>query len=302
MLDLRQFAVLRAIDEAGSLAGAARRLHYGQPTVTHHLRGLESHLKVKLVRRSPRGAALTPPGEVFLEYANSILGLLDEAAAAVKESDNRQTLTVGTFQTAGALLLAPAISKARREGTLRSEVTLVHGSLAEHLDFLRAGTSDCAIVYSFRELVGSLIDGLDAEFLALDPYRLLVHESHSVAGSAAPIDLAALGNDGWIARNRPDEADDEALLAAATRTGFTPKIAFRNDDYTIATAFLASGGAMIAPKLYRQSDTAVVEVPTQQDLLGRRIYFVCRSGECAGEIQRIRDEVSTELTTRLALR
>ncbi len=62
MLDLRQLTVLRAVAREGSLAGAARSLHYSQPTVAHHLAALESHLGVDLVSRTPRGATLTDLG------------------------------------------------------------------------------------------------------------------------------------------------------------------------------------------------------------------------------------------------
>lgn len=66
MMNLQQFRVLQAVREVGSLNRAAEVLGHGVPTVTHHLRTLESHLRVQLVERARIGARLTPLGESFL--------------------------------------------------------------------------------------------------------------------------------------------------------------------------------------------------------------------------------------------
>ncbi|MDN5911032.1 MAG: LysR family transcriptional regulator, partial [Brevibacterium sp.] len=45
-MNLQQFRVLLAIRDEGSLNRAAEVLDHGVPTVTHHLRTLESHLRI----------------------------------------------------------------------------------------------------------------------------------------------------------------------------------------------------------------------------------------------------------------
>ncbi|MDN5594856.1 MAG: LysR family transcriptional regulator, partial [Brevibacterium sp.] len=79
MMNLQQFRVLLAIRDEGSLNRAAEVLDHGVPTVTHHLRTLESHLRIKLVDRSRNGTRLTPLGESFAEEIEPVLARIDRA-------------------------------------------------------------------------------------------------------------------------------------------------------------------------------------------------------------------------------
>lgn len=56
---------------------AAEQLFLAQPTVTQHIRQLESELRVKLFDRSGRHVRLTPAGVQFLDYAVKVLDLYD---------------------------------------------------------------------------------------------------------------------------------------------------------------------------------------------------------------------------------
>lgn len=56
---------------------AAEQLFLAQPTVTQHIRQLESELRVKLFERGGRRVRLTPAGERFLDYAVQLLDLYD---------------------------------------------------------------------------------------------------------------------------------------------------------------------------------------------------------------------------------
>ena len=103
MLDLRQLTVLRAVAREGSLAAAARSLHYSQPTVTHHLSALESHLGVQLVQRTPRGATVTDLGELFLQHAEGVLDRLASAEAEVRGDEQLQVHRCATHERLAAL-------------------------------------------------------------------------------------------------------------------------------------------------------------------------------------------------------
>ncbi|MEY9844124.1 LysR family transcriptional regulator [Streptacidiphilus sp. MAP5-3] len=79
MLALQHLRILQAVAHEGSLSGAARRLHYSQPTITYHLAGLERYFQVRLVERGSRGAALTEAGVVLLPHAEAVLETLRKA-------------------------------------------------------------------------------------------------------------------------------------------------------------------------------------------------------------------------------
>lgn len=146
-MDLRQFHVLRAIAVSGSLAGAARRLHYGQPTISYHLDALETHLGARLVERGPTGAVLTDIGAMVLEHAAVVLERVEsvESDVAARLAHGVSTLRVGAFTTAATKLLPGPLRRATEGSDVRIELTE-----AEPLDLLtrlRASSLHCALIY-----------------------------------------------------------------------------------------------------------------------------------------------------------
>ena len=81
MLNLNQLRVLAAVARHGSVTGAARELHYSQPSVSHHLARLEEATGATLLQRVGRGIRLTPEGELLAGRAREILGRVEGATA-----------------------------------------------------------------------------------------------------------------------------------------------------------------------------------------------------------------------------
>lgn len=101
---------LRTIVEVvttGSVRHAAERLFVSPPAVSASLAALQRELGVALVQRDGRGLAITPSGALFAEYARRVLGLLDEAAAAVigAEDATRGRVRLAAVTTAGEHVL-----------------------------------------------------------------------------------------------------------------------------------------------------------------------------------------------------
>ncbi|MGW6914335.1 LysR family transcriptional regulator [Kitasatospora sp. NPDC054939] len=146
MLELRHLRVLRAIAREGSLAAAARALHFSQPTVTHHLATLEAHLRTPLVHRGARGAVLTDAGRALLPHAEAVLERILVAEREVRDlaEDGAATLRIGTFPTAGALLLPPAVRELHRQGV---RISLTEGEMPTLLAGLRTHELQAALVF-----------------------------------------------------------------------------------------------------------------------------------------------------------
>jgi DNA-binding transcriptional LysR family regulator len=60
MLNLLHLRVLAAVARQGSVTGAAKELHYSQPSVSHHLARLEAETGTNLIQRVGRGIRLPP--------------------------------------------------------------------------------------------------------------------------------------------------------------------------------------------------------------------------------------------------
>ncbi|UUN25119.1 LysR family transcriptional regulator [Streptomyces sp. FIT100] len=248
MLDLRQLQVLKAIAQEGSLAAAARALHYTQPTITHHLGVLESHFDAHLVQRGPRGAALTELGAALLPHAEAVIERLRLAEREVRDLAERGTYTLhlGTFPTAGALLLPPAVKAVRQGGV---HVSLTEGELPALLKGLRARELHAALVFSQPGDRLDLDDDFELHPLLHDPLLLVMPEDHRCAGLDR-VPLEELRNDDWIGAADPRDPCDRVLSWACAQHSFEPVTALRTDDYAVVQGFVAAGtGVALVPRL-----------------------------------------------------
>jgi len=66
------------VAKAGSLSKASEKLLIAAPNISRSIKELESDLGITIFDRTQNGMKLTPQGEEFINYAKSILGLIDE--------------------------------------------------------------------------------------------------------------------------------------------------------------------------------------------------------------------------------
>jgi DNA-binding transcriptional LysR family regulator len=264
VLELRQFQVLRAIAREGSLAGAARSLHYSQPTIAHHLAAIESHFGAPLVHRGPRGVHLTEVGRLVLPHAEAVLGrvgLIEQEVRALVEL-GASSLRVGTFPTAGALLLPPAVRQAAQQGV---RVSLVEGELPAVVEALRTGRVQIALVYSQPGEPLDLGEEFVLHHLLDDPMLLALPGDHPLAGHDR-VPLRSLRDAGWIMGASDWDPCDRVLGWACAQEGFEPVRVMRTDDYGTLKGFVAAGTAVaLIPRL------ALTGHESELDLAIRRV-------------------------------
>ena len=89
MLELHHLRAFEAIDRHPSLTAAARSLHCTQSGLSHLLRDLERHLKIRLVDRDRRPAVLTAAGRRLLRCAQVVLPEIEAT------QDDLQRMAIG---------------------------------------------------------------------------------------------------------------------------------------------------------------------------------------------------------------
>ncbi len=99
--------------EHGSVRAAAAQLHVTEPAVSAAVAQIEKHLAVDLFVRDGRGIRLTDGGRVFAEYCRRILGMIEEAEAAVRTAE-RGRLRIGSVETASEFVLPRLLASFRR--------------------------------------------------------------------------------------------------------------------------------------------------------------------------------------------
>jgi len=105
-------SALRAFDAAaqkGSFRAAAEAISVTPTAISHHIRGLEDHLGLKLFDRSGRNVALTEDGKRLADTTAKAFGMLDETVSALQRS-SRQVVRLAAGPIFTARWLMPRIS------------------------------------------------------------------------------------------------------------------------------------------------------------------------------------------------
>ena len=93
-----------AVADCGSFTKASERLYISATAVMKQMNSLEKHLALKLVKRTPNGARLTPAGEVIYRDAKFLMDYSQKSIANAKAA----THTYDTTFCVGTSLLNPA--------------------------------------------------------------------------------------------------------------------------------------------------------------------------------------------------
>lgn len=246
MLDVRRLRVLREVATRGSFSAAAEALAFTQPAVSRQIATLEAEAGTQLVERSARGVRLTPAGELLVEHAEAILDRLTtaESQLVALAAGTHGRLRLGAFPSANATLIPLAIAAFREEHpgiTLRLSEQVTSAALAD----LAAGELDLAVISSAAELHPP--DGVAIEPLMEDPHLVALPRNHPLAGREH-LSLADLRDETWIEGTASECAN--ALLAAAAREGFEPKIAFEAAQWLGKQGLVAAGvGVTLIPSV-----------------------------------------------------
>ena len=105
MLNLTHVETFLAVIEEGGFREAARRLDCSQPTITQHIKKLETALGAQLVKRSHSVCTATPRGERFLPYARRLIRAAEQARDALED----QRFLIGASSNIGTYLLQPRL-------------------------------------------------------------------------------------------------------------------------------------------------------------------------------------------------
>jgi DNA-binding transcriptional LysR family regulator len=275
MLTLQQLRVLLAIKQTGSLNRAAHELHYGVPTVAHHLDALEFQLRSTLVVRGRRGTHLTGLGSALADDAAEILARVAQAERRIVEHRDAGLLLlrVGTFPSLGSRILPGAIRALQAEMTVQVEVT--EGEPTRLMELLRAGEIHSALIY---DIADSASAALDLDFLPLfsEPYLVMVGAQSELAASGH-VDLEEVRGRSWIFSRSEQEATDRVLRRACGSLGYEPGEFMRTDDLNLIHGFVAADLALALTSASAMTGMpGVVTRPAVQHLGMRHFSYVSR--------------------------
>ncbi|MSO94061.1 MAG: LysR family transcriptional regulator [Rhodospirillales bacterium] len=192
----------------GSFTAAARALNVGQPTISTHVKAIETHFGVELFLRRGRGVELTPVGRLLLTITRGLLGHQEEAVAFLKTARALKAgkLSVGATGPFDVMELLEAFRT--RYPAIELSVSL--GTTAEVLNGLIAFGLDLGIL-------GHPPDDLRLFSLRYNrhPVQIMVHAGHRLAKRRS-IRLKELEGENMVLRGR-DSTTRQAFEAALAR-------------------------------------------------------------------------------------
>lgn len=242
MIDLRQLQALQAVAAEGSVARAALRLGWSQPTVDYHLRNLDRLVGSPLTERSTRGSTLSTAGSLMLERGSEILALSERALADVREfaEVGQVRLRFGTFPTAAAHLL-PGI--AQRLGEIGIEIDAVLEEVQPLVSRVNRHTVDAALVYTARGYELPFRSEVHTTRIVSEPMLLAIPAKHPLARRES-IDndaLLTLHRESWALGSTPGDTLDDLVRDLFAEDGHTLTVAIRTDDYSVVLGMVAAG-------------------------------------------------------------
>ncbi|HWC24219.1 MAG TPA: LysR family transcriptional regulator [Flexivirga sp.] len=264
MLDLRRLQALVAVARTGSVSAAADELHYGQPTISHHLRRLEAETHTVLLQRVGRGVRLTAEGIALARRAEEILALSRRAEEELQLAAGLRAgrVRLAAFPSAAATLVPPALA-GLRDSAPGVAIELVEAEPPDAIELLRAGRIDLAITFTYDDTDAEL---LSVETVLTDHLYLVepVAERPRTAGRA----LRAHRHTAWVAGCERCRAQLVELCAAS---GYEPEISFATDDYLAVQALVAQGSLVsilpgLALAVHRHPGVRVTRLPATRQV------------------------------------
>jgi DNA-binding transcriptional LysR family regulator len=250
MLDVRRLRVLSEVAARGSFSAAAEALTLTQSAVSQHVATLEREVGLQLVERGTRPVELTEAGHALTRHAAGIFTRLDGAEQELGEiaGRRRRRLRFGSFPTALATLVPPALQRFRRAHA-DVALTVVDDHLQRLLPRLQARELDLALIYESEALPEIGGEDLERTPLLDDVFRVVLPARHRLARRRRPLELADLAGEPWIG-GTATSAWFRIVAGACGAAGFAPEVAFASDDNVAVQALVAAGlGVSLIPGL-----------------------------------------------------
>ena len=157
-LNLDQLQTLIAIADLGTFAAAAQALHLAPPTVSLHIKELESRLDAVLLLRGRRQAELTPAGAALVEEGRKLLAAADDLVDLVQRRASGREGLVRVGVSAGvSTRLLPLMLEALGQRSPDVEVRLEAVGSSDAMQRLQAGTLDIAVVASPQPAAADIV-------------------------------------------------------------------------------------------------------------------------------------------------
>ena len=190
-MDLATLAVFRAVAREESITRAAELLGRAPSNVTTRIQQLEAEIGVALFARETRRMGLTSEGKTYLDYAERILNLADEARQQINPEDPGGTLRIGSMESTVASRLPATLAAFNRDWP-KVTLELSTAPTRQLVDAVQAHRIDCALIAIAADDGWSALDALETSAVFREELVLLVPKGHRPVRAPADVEPMAL--------------------------------------------------------------------------------------------------------------
>ena len=273
--DLRQLKAFEAVARHGGFSRASREIGLTQPTLSTHIRNLETSLGVRLFDRGTRTVNLTPTGALLADYARKMLQLYEESLQAMEAFTGqiRGTIHVDASTVPGEYILPRWLVDFHRRYT-EVQVTLTVSDSAAVLGKVERGEAALG-------LTGSAGNDPALENTLLCEDEVVLVATGPISRDAGPVlDLARLPGIPLIRREH-GSGTQLAIETALGQHGIDPEslnwVATLGSTRAVIEGALAGlGGAFLSYSAVSReiADGTLEEIPLGEMEIRRGLYVV----------------------------
>jgi DNA-binding transcriptional LysR family regulator len=281
VLDLRRLRFLREFEERGTLGAVAAALGYSPSAVSQQLTLLEKEAGARLFEKAGRGVRLTDAGRLLARHAQVLLAAAEAAEAdlAALSGAVRGTVRAAGLQSAARRLLVPAVARVMAEHPqVRVEISELE--LEQGLPGLRLGAVDLIVGDEYDGHPRPRPAGLRFAVLHEESLQVVLPAAHPLAGSAAPVAVADLREDVWVASD--EGTGHHAMVVGTCRSlgAYEPDLRHHSNDADVQLELVRIAGAVaLLPAMTLPADDPLLAIREVAEVrLGRRLVVVTRDG------------------------
>jgi DNA-binding transcriptional LysR family regulator len=234
--ELRDLEYFAAVAEHSNIGRAAEALGLSQPAVSKSLRRLEAAVQVKLVKRTPKGVALTSIGSALLGLAGRLRMSWEDVAREIGDLRRGHSgqVRIGVGQGSGGEMLAAACAAALDDApNLSLRITV--GDIASLLPVVRSGGLD----FMITGVPESSADDLVHEALYDDDYVVYAAATHPLAKQKR-VSISNVAEERWVLPAAHVLSWQWLHQAFSTHRLHAPRIAAEVSSVAIAVPLVAA--------------------------------------------------------------
>lgn len=181
--------------EVRNFTKTSELLHISQPSVSMHIKNLETDFQTKLFIRSPKSVQITPTGEILYHRAKQMLSIFEQSKEEILDHHQaiKGKLSIGASFTIGEYVLPAILAKLQHQYPLLTFEVMI-GNTEEIVEFVKLLKVD----------IGLIEGQTNEKELSVCPFMedtlSILSSNHHPLASQKMVTIEALQNQAWVTR------------------------------------------------------------------------------------------------------